>query len=220
MRLIYVTLPAGLFLAGCGMWLVAASHAATAAPATSPSSGTEPRHPVTRDMAVEAAAMANRPAPDFKLSDSHGKEWTLASLSGGKPVFLYFILDGCPCSTDAEPLFHELYKLYKNEINFVGVIGSDEKTAAKWAKDHSMPYTILADPKLKAITAYKAFHSVYNVLVTPDFKIDTMWPGYSQDQLRDLNTRMGVLAGNQKSFDPLYAPMKLSSGCLFAIRQP
>jgi peroxiredoxin len=169
-------------------------------------------------MAVETAAMAGKTAPEFKLDDSKGKEWTLASLSQGKPVYMYFILDGCPCSTDAEPLFHELYKRYRNEITFVGVIGSDQATAAKWAKEHEMPYTILADPKLEAIRAYRAKHSVYNLLITSDRKIDTMWPGYSQDMLRDVNTRMGaVTSGTAKDFDPLYAPLKLSSGCFFAI---
>jgi peroxiredoxin len=169
-------------------------------------------------MAVESNAMAGKAAPDFKLEDAKGKDWTLASISQGKPVYMYFILDGCPCSTDAEPLFHELYKRYKGEINFVGVIGSDKETAAKWAKTHEMPYTILADPRLQAIRAYRARHSVYNVLITPDRKIDTMWPGYSQDMLRDVNSRMGaVTTGTPKDFDPLYAPLKMSSGCYFAI---
>jgi peroxiredoxin len=218
MKLIYLTLPLGGLLAASGIWLIAAASHASPSVGTSPSSGTEPRHPVTRDMAVETAAMAGKTAPDFKLSDSKGKDWTLAGLSQGKPVYLYFILDGCPCSTDAEPLFHELYKRYKGQISFVGVIGSDQQTAIRWAKAHEMPYTILADPKLEAIKAYRAKHSVYNVLITPDRKIDTMWPGYSQDMLRDVNSRMGaVTGGTPKAFDPLYAPLKLSSGCLFAI---
>jgi peroxiredoxin len=217
MRLIYITLPAGLLIAAGGVVLmVASSRATNAAGINSPSSGTNPVHPVTAEMAAEAAKEAKLTAPPLSLPDATGKQWTFSSLSNGKPVYLYFILDGCPCSTDAEPLFHELYKRYKDKITFAGVIGSDRAAAAKWAKDHEMPYTILADPKLTAVRAYNAKHSVYNVLITPDGHIDKMWPGYSQDMLREVNSHMAAVIGTpEKPFDPLYAPLKMSSGCFF-----
>lgn len=214
MRLAYITLPLSALMAGSGIWLmVSASHAQ---PANSPSSGLEPRHPVTAEMARDAAAMDTVRAPDFRLPDSTGKEWNLASLSAGKPLFLYFILDGCPCSTDAEPLFHALYARYQGHVAFAGVIGSDQETAAKWAKEHQMPYTILADPRLASIHAYHAKHSAYSVLILPNGSIDKMWPGYSQDALQDMSARMAAATGQTpRPFDALYAPLKLSSGCFF-----
>src|SRR5579864_2945302 len=121
MRLFYITLPLGVVMAGAGFWLLTA---ASATPPNSPNNGTDPIHPVTADMARGAEALAKRVAPDFSLPDSHGRVWTLAELTQRKPLYLYFILDGCPCSTDAEPLFHRLWERYKDQINFVGVIGS------------------------------------------------------------------------------------------------
>src|SRR2546423_227737 len=217
MRLFYLTLPLGVVMAGTGIWLL--TSASPAVPPNSPNSGTEPLHPVTKEMAKGAEGLAKRAAPDFSLTDSHGQVHTLAEFTRDKPLYLYFILDGCPCSTDAEPLFHKLYERYKDQINFVGVIGSDQKTAAKWQRDHQMPYTILADPHLQVVHAYDARHSVYNALIGRDRLIDKMWPGYSHDMLIDVNSHMAAVLGvPDKPFDPLYAPLKMSSGCFFSAR--
>jgi len=218
MRLFYFTLPLAVVMAGTGVWLL--TSASRFVPTNSPNNGTEPRHPVTPDMSAGATALAKKIAPDFSLPDSRSQIHTLSELTKDKPLYIYFILDGCPCSTDAEPLFHKLWERYKNQINFVGVIGSDQKTAAQWQKDHQMPYTILADPQLKVIHAYDARHSVYNALVTRDQRIDKMWPGYSHDMLIEVNSHMASLLGiPEQPFDPLYAPLKLSSGCVYPAAQ-
>jgi len=217
MKLIYLTLPFSALLAGVGVWMVAeASHGRVRD--ASPNSGRDPIHPVTASMTEAANKMASKDAPEFTLSDPSGKSWSLASLTNGKPLYMYFILDGCPCSTDAEPIFHQLYRQFKGAVNFVGIIGSDPKTAGRWASDHSMPYPILSDPTCKVIHAYKARSAVYNVLVTPDHKIDHLWPGYSQDLLKAMNRRIAQVAGvPEQPFDPLYAPLKKTTGCFFPI---
>lgn len=213
MKLLYVTVPLGALMAGAGIWLLTYPTSANTPP---PTSGTQPRHPVTAEMAKNAASFAKKMAPDFSLSDPAGKAWTLKELTADKPLYVYFIKDSCPCSTDAEPLFHLLYDRYKDQVNFVGIIGSDAKTAARWKKDHQMPYTILADPQFKAIHGFKATNSVFNALVNTDGTIEKMWPGYSHDMLIEVNQRIaGVLGIPAKPFDPLYAPLKLSSGCFF-----
>jgi peroxiredoxin len=213
MRLLYATIPLSIIFTAAGAWLLVGAKAATP---NSPNSGTDPVHPVTPEMATAAAAFTKRQAPDFALPDPKGKTWTLKELTGPKPLFIYFILDGCPCSTDAEPLFHSLYARFKGKVNFVGVIGSDGKTAASWAQKHDMPYTILADPKLVAVHAYDAKHSVYNALVTADGRIEKMWPGYSAEMLKEVNSKMAALVGEpEKPFDPAYAPLKMASGCFF-----
>lgn len=214
MRLVYIAWPFGAALACAG--LLMGLKASSAAPSSSPSSGTEPRHPVTAEMALAAANEAKKAAPDFTLPDPTGRTWSLGRLTDGKPLFLYFILNDCPCSTDAEPLFHLLYERYKGKVNFAGVIGSDTKVAAAWAKSHQMPYPILADPGLGVINAYHASNSVYNALITPNGRIERMWPGYSADTLREMNAVMAAAIGErERPFDPLYAPLKLSSGCRF-----
>jgi len=218
MRLAYVTLPLGTLLAASGIWMIVAASRASG-PSSSPSTGLEPVHPVTAEMARETAAWSAKKAPDFNLADASGKGWTLASLTAGKPLFLYFIIDGCPCSEAAEPHFQRLYKLYKGRVNFAAVIGSGPKAAVAWVKTHSTPYPVLADSKLAAVHAFNAKHSVYNLLVFPDGTIDTMWPGYSQDLLRDINRHLSAaISVPEQPFDTLDAPLKLTSGCFFPSR--
>lgn len=198
--------------------LTVASRASAAPVGNSPSSGLDPVHPVTQAMVKLTAAAARKPAPDFDLQDASGKNWNFASLSQGKPVYLYFILDGCPCSTSAEPLFHDLYKKYQGKIAFAGVIWDSPKAAAQWAKGHETPYPVLADPKLKAIHAFKATNSVFSLLIMPDRTIEKMWPGYSQDLLRDISSNLARAADVPDTpFDPRYAPLKKSSGCYFPV---
>lgn len=217
MKLVYLTLPLGVLAAGSGIWILSAASVAPAL-ANSPSTATKPIHPVTLTMSEEAAERAGSLLPEFSAIDTNGKGWTFSSLSRGKPVYMVFILDGCPCSTGAEPLFHELYKRFKGKINFVGVIDADKEEAAKWARDHETPYTVLADPHLNLIHSYKIPSAVYNVLILPDRTIDTLWPGYSQDMLMDMNARMAAVLGlSVKPFDPLYAPLAPTSGCFFPI---
>lgn len=203
--------------------MVAASHATAAnlPPAPSPSAEIDPIHPVTAEMAAETAAWKAKSAPSFSLADSTGKSWTLQSLTNGKRLYLYFIIDGCSCSEGAEPHFQGLYSLYKGRVNFAAIIGSDQKTAGKWVKVHNTPYPVLADPNLKAVHAFEAKHSVYNVLITPDGKIDTMWPGYSQDMLRDINAHLAASIGmsDPPQFDTYDAPLKLTSGCFYAVNK-
>lgn len=172
-------------------------------------------------MAAETAAWKAKAAPSFSLADSTGTTWTLASLTKGKPLYLYFIINDCPCSETAEPHFQRLYSLYKGRVNFAAVIGSGQKIAAKWVKDYKSPYPVLADPDLKAVHAFGAKHSVYNLLITPEGKIDTMWPGYSQDMLRDINAHLAASIGltDPPAFDTYDAPLKLTSGCFFAVNK-
>jgi peroxiredoxin len=178
----------------------------------------EPRHPVTQEMASAVASLVGKQAPAFSLPDQSGKLRTLEELCQGKPLFLYFILDGCPCSTEAEPQFHRLYKLYKGSANFAGIIASKPAEAKVWATEHEAPYTILADPAQKSIKAYKALHSVYSVLIRPDGSIDRMWAGYSQDMLKEASACIAVRSSvAEKVLDVEGAPKKLSSGCAFVL---
>lgn len=209
MRPIYFTLPLGLLLmsAGALMWLK--SHPPV--PMTDP----EPKHPVTTQMREDTEAKSKKSAPAFELVDSKGEKRSLAELSKDKPVFLYFIKDGCPCSIEVEPLFHELYKQHGDKVNFVGIIGSDQKVAAKWVENFKTPYTVLADPDELAISAYEAPSSAYSALVY-DGKIQKMWPGYSKPILLQIHVSMVNATGVKLTdFDTQYAPLKDSTGCSF-----
>ncbi len=197
--------------------MVAASHAAASPqPVSSANTEPDPIHPITPQMQSETAAWSSRQASDFDLPDTDGKHWTLSSLSGGKPLYLYFILNGCVCSVAAEPHFQRLYQTYKGRIAFAAIIDADPAIAARWKKENGTPYTILSDKDRKAIHALGAKQAVYNMLILPGGRIDTLWPGYSQDMLMDINSHLAAALGIPPlPFDTKDAPMKKTSGCIF-----
>ena len=173
-------------------------------------------HLVTPEMTKGTDAQAKKVAPAFALKDSDGQEVAVGAPNGERPQFVYFVLEGCPCSVDAEPLFHKLYERYKGKVDFVSITNADEEKARRWSVQMLTPYPVIPDPKHEVIKAYEAKSSVYAALVTKDGRIAKMWPGYSQDILADQNALLAKLAGVKvEPFDAQYAPTNTLTGCSF-----
>lgn len=181
----------------------------------------KPRHPVTDKMWTEAKSLDNVAVPKFKLRDQFGKEQTLESLSEGKPLVLYFIKEGCPCSVDLEPLMQRLAKSVSGDVAVAGVISGDAKVAEKWMKVGQTPYPVLLDTNLELIKAFKAERSTYTALIRPDGTVQRLWPGYSKDMLLEVAKTSSELAKTPaQPFDPAYAPATMTSGCSFYSDDP
>jgi len=174
------------------------------------------RHSVTPEMEKATAAEAKQALPRFDVLDSEGKPVTLASGKADRPQFVYFVLDGCPCSFDAEPQFHRLFERYKGKIDFVSVTDADKKKAHDWNIQLLVNYPVVPDPEKKIIHAYGAKSSVYSMLIGTDGHVVKMWPGYSAEILKQMNSLMAAEAGvEEKPFDPQYAPLEKATGCAF-----
>ncbi len=176
---------------------------------------TQPEHPVTPEMIREADKLALKDAPEFHLTSVRDE---VATISGKqqRPQFVLFILDGCPCSIDAQPLFNNLAKQWKGQVDFYGVIDSDQKKGRAWASDYRAAFPVVPDAKKEIIKAYGAKQSVYCVLISTDGKVVKMWPGYSQDMMKEMNEMIAAEAGAEaKPFDAQYAPNDKTSGCFF-----
>jgi peroxiredoxin len=215
MRLAPILVPLGFAFAVTGGILIYASiQPAKASPA--PAISNEPRHPVTEEMIRSTGDMSSKAAPFFKLKDAHGIEVQLGG-AGPRPQFVYFILDGCPCSIDVQPFFNRFYKRYKDKVDFIGVINTGVAKAKDYAGTTTLLHPLVCDEDLKIVDAYGAKESTYSVLVNRDGTIERMWPGYSQDILREMNSRLAKLAGvKEEPFDVAYAPKQKSSGCFFS----
>jgi peroxiredoxin len=168
-------------------------------------------------MVAETEARHNALEPTFKVKDATGADVIVGDHQAKKPQFVYFVLDGCPCSFDAEPLFHDLYKRFKGNVDFVSVTNGDLEKAKLWRTELSVPYPVIPDPKEEIIHAYGAKAAIYSALITKDGHIAKMWPGYSKDLLIEMNTVMSKLAGvPEKPFDTKYAPITKATGCAFS----
>lgn len=216
MRSLWITVPAGLAFASAGGALYILANAPHV---ESYDIGTGPvRHEVTSEMVSSADKQSQRVAPGFQVSDVEGKSVTIGSSIAQRPQFVYFVLDGCPCSFDAEPLFQQLGKRYKGKVDFVAVTNGNAAKARDWSVQMLVPYPVVADPNLEIIHAYKARSSVYSALITKDGRIAKMWPGYSRGILAEQNKLMAKMAGvKEVPFEAKFAPIKQAAGCSFAL---
>lgn len=162
-------------------------------------------------MELESKAQASRLAPAFVRKDSYGAEVRVGE--GDLPQMVIFTKSGCPCSVDAQLLFSKLALKYKGKVEFVGVI---DKGAQAFSTQYKASYPIVEEPSLGLMRAFDARASVYSALVARNGHIVKMWPGYSADWLREMNSLLAKASATKETpFDPEYAPKEKASGCPF-----
>ena len=177
----------------------------------------QPRHPVTAEMADRVKKLNRKVGKFFKLPDSNGKP-VLIGGQGPKPQFLIFVKKGCPCSYDAEPLMQDLYKHFGGRVEFIEVTDADIADAHAWAtdKDLHIPYPVVSNKKLDVMEAYQAPASTYSTLLDQNGLIIKRWAGYSKDYLEEMNQEMSKVLGEKATvFDSKYAPKAHTSGCTY-----
>ncbi|MBI1333543.1 MAG: redoxin domain-containing protein [Armatimonadetes bacterium] len=173
------------------------------------------RHAVTPEMAEQVKKLDRKIGKFFQLPDTSGKPVAIGG-QGPKPQFIYFVKKGCPCSYDAEPIFHKLYDQFAGKIDFISVTDADMASAKQWAKDLEVPYPVVADPKIDVMEAYEAPAATYISLLDQNGLIVKRWAGYSQDYLKEMNEDMSKLIGEPaRPFDAQYAPKIKTTGCAF-----
>lgn len=95
------------------------------------------------------------PAPNFKLPDQNGKPHELKDYLG-KPVVLYFYpKDETPGCTKEACSFRDNYSQYeKAGVVVLGVSPDSVESHAKFAANHHLPFTLLADEDHKVAEQY------------------------------------------------------------------
>ena len=148
---------------------------------------------VTALIAVSASVCAQTPAaspaegtaaPALKLQDQAGKWHTLDQYKG-KWVVLYFYPKDFTggCTTQACELRDNIFAFKKADAVILGVSVDDVASHEKFAKEHSLPFDILADPnkevskKYGVLTTYGSSElaSRQTFLIGPDGKIVKHW---------------------------------------------
>jgi peroxiredoxin Q/BCP len=95
-------------------------------------------------------------APEFELTDQEGRRHTLKSLLKDGPLILYFYpADFTPGCTKEACSFRDLHQeLLKARLRVVGVSPQDVESHKRFAEQHGLNFTLLADPDKKAVKAY------------------------------------------------------------------
>ncbi|MCK6552603.1 peroxiredoxin [Myxococcota bacterium] len=95
-------------------------------------------------------------APDFTLTDQHGRKITLSEHRGKKNVVVFFYpKDDTPICTKEVCHFRDHYaELTKSDAIVLGISADSEASHGKFASRHALPYSLLSDPGRAVAAAY------------------------------------------------------------------
>lgn len=98
----------------------------------------------------------NKRAPDFTISDSQGKEFTLSSYRGQKNIFLVFNRGFVwPYCRKHMAQLRQDYSLYQDRNTIVAAVGPEEKEPfAKYWEENQMPFIGIPDPEHRVADLY------------------------------------------------------------------
>ncbi len=97
-------------------------------------------------------------APEFSLPDADGTTWSSSGLSGSVHVLYFYPKDDTPgCTVEACGFRDSWGEFEARGVKILGVSPDTAASHAKFARKHSLPFILLADPDKKAIEAFGAF---------------------------------------------------------------
>jgi peroxiredoxin Q/BCP len=161
------------------------------------------------DTASTASPAEGAAAPDFKLQDQAGK-WHTLNQYKGKWVVLYFYPKDFTggCTTQACELRDNIFAFKKVDAVILGVSVDDVASHEKFAKEHSLPFDILADPTREVSGKYGVLFSAgtaqlasrQTFLIGPDGKLVKHWAkvdpkGHSDMVLAEIKGHAPAKAG-------------------------
>ena len=94
-------------------------------------------------------------APSFSGKDQNGNKISLADLKGQKVVLYFYPEDDTPtCTVQACNLRDNYALLMKHGFTVIGVSPDDVEKHQRFREKFDLPFTLLADPQHKIISAY------------------------------------------------------------------
>jgi len=94
-------------------------------------------------------------APDFTLNDKDGYKVRLSDFKGKKVVLYFYPRDNTPGCTKQACAFANAYEGFKMlDVEVIGVSRDSEKSHQNFAKKYELPFILVSDPEMKAITDY------------------------------------------------------------------
>jgi peroxiredoxin Q/BCP len=94
-------------------------------------------------------------APAFSGTDQDGNKVSMKDFKGKKLVLYFYPADDTPTCTVQACNLRDNYGLLKNEgFEVLGVSPDEEKSHIKFREKFSLPFPLLADPKLKIIEKF------------------------------------------------------------------
>jgi thiol-disulfide isomerase/thioredoxin len=140
--------------------------------------------------ALIVKAMMNKAAPDFNLSDLHGRQWSLKALKG-KVAVLNFWYTSCPPCLEEMPQLNEITKMYNpGKVVFLALTFNDAQKVQAFLQTHEFSFTVL--PGSKSIDRLYKVSGWPTSLVINKKGIVTFATNISLDIKNDLSTAINA----------------------------
>jgi len=98
------------------------------------------------------------PAPPFEGVDQNGNSIRLQDLRGRKVILYFYPKDDTPgCTKEACNLRDYYAALQEAGYTIIGVSADTIESHKKFAEKYNLPFSLLADPEKKIISAYQAW---------------------------------------------------------------
>jgi peroxiredoxin Q/BCP len=98
------------------------------------------------------------PAPPFEGVDQNGNPIRLQDLRGRKVILYFYPKDDTPgCTKEACNLRDNYAALQEAGYTIIGVSADTIESHKKFAEKYNLPFSLLADPEKKIISAYQAW---------------------------------------------------------------
>jgi len=94
-------------------------------------------------------------APDFTLTDQHGATVSLHDFRGRRVIVYFYPKDNTPGCTRQACAFASAWEEFRElDAVIIGISRDSSASHAKFAEKYGLPFILLSDPELQAITAY------------------------------------------------------------------
>jgi peroxiredoxin Q/BCP len=112
-----------------------------------------------------AAPAVGDAAPAFTLPDQSGKHLSLGDYRGKWVVLYFYPKDGTPgCTTEACEFRDNVFAFREAGATILGISVDDVASHKKFAADHQLPFTLLADSEKKVARDYGVLHRMLGLM--------------------------------------------------------
>lgn len=107
----------------------------------------------------------NKPLPEFEALATGGVKFTPAAFAGKTVVLYFYPKDNTPgCTTQACEFRDNIFAFREAEAVILGISVDDVQSHEEFAREHSLPFTILADSAKSVARSYGVLHKLMGVL--------------------------------------------------------
>jgi thiol-disulfide isomerase/thioredoxin len=146
--------------------------------------------------AVEGTAALGEPAPEVRLTDFEGQEFSLQDYEG-RPVVMNFWASWCPFCAAEMPDFEKVHRSVADEVAFLGIDqcescqGGSADAARELARETGVTYRLAEDPDGSVFVAFGGSSMPTTVFIDADGRVVEHIGGMlSESQLRDNVSRL------------------------------